>query len=137
MTPALACRINEWQSQWVYKDGARGPVEIDCWGLVLEVSQWLGTAKPFDSLEIIEASKSADYSAVKAVFADHVKAGEWQTCDPETGAVAFFGEMKDAIHAGICIGGGVLDISAQDGVRFRRIGGHDLPKRMEYARWVG
>lgn len=30
--------------QWVYEDGARGPVRIDCWGLVREVRHDMGYA---------------------------------------------------------------------------------------------
>lgn len=137
MTPAQACQINEWQATLVYKDGARGPIQIDCWGLVLATSAYLGIAPPYDSLAIRKASKQAGYKQVKQVFADEVKASDWQLCEPETGAVAFFGKLAEASHAGICLWGGVLDISSASGVRFRFYNSPDMPKNMEYARWVG
>lgn len=132
MSPALACQINEWQATWAYKPCARGPVFIDCWGVVLLVCEYLGKTCPPDPM-----TSALSYRDMQAVFSEHVRSDDWQTCEPETGAIAFFGEKENASHAGICIGGGVLDISRTDGVRFRKYSDQTLPKKMEYAKWVG
>ena len=80
---------------------------------------------------------AGSFRDIQAIFSEHMNADEWQACEPGTGAVAFFGPKASASHAGICIGGGVLDISRRDGVRFRKFNAPALPARMEYARWAG
>ena len=132
MSPALACQVNEWQATWIYRPCARGPVHIDCWGVVLLVSDYLGAPCPPDPM-----MSAASFRDIEAIFSEHMLADDWKDCEPSNGAVAFFGQKGSASHAGICIGDGVLDISRRHGVRFRKFDDVTLPDKMEYARWVG
>lgn len=106
----------------------RGPQAFDCWGLVCETCRRMGWPVPFDPMEA-----SGRPEGVQAIFEQHFQSGQWRDSGAVSGAVAFFGEPARAYHAGIVIAGGVLEMSANRGLRHTPV--HRVPKNVEYRTW--
>lgn len=108
----------------------RGPDTFDCWGLVCEVCKRMGWAVPFDP---VEASLTPE--GVGDIFGAHYDASQWVDEGPVSGAVVFFGGPDRAYHAGIMIAGGMLEISANRGLRHLPVS--RITSRVEYRTWRG
>lgn len=129
MTPEA--RLADWYSIKTYQPLGRGPDQFDCWGLVLDVLDRLGGPLPLDPMKA--ALRPAQMAEI---FEAHYAPDDWRSCGPDTGAIAFFPRRACALHVGVCVAGGVLDISRAHGVRFRSIEEVGMLK-VEFARWAG
>lgn len=104
---------------------------LDCWGLVLEVCRRLGWPVPPDPLEA-----AASPSARAAIFARHLEPAAWRRRAPQDGTIGFSPAMSRALHAGICVAGGLLDTAEGRGVRWTPLAEINLAD-WEFAVWAG
>ncbi|MBI1401460.1 hypothetical protein [Hyphomonas sp.] len=114
----------------VYAPLGRGPVEFDCWGLVLAVRGALGLPLPIDPME---AARHPGEMA--QILARHLDAGDWKPSAPIDGAIVMFPSLARALHAGVWIAGGVFDISEAAGLRWRPAN-RVRAQRMEVIEWA-
>lgn len=120
-----------------YELAGRGP-RFDCWGLVLAVIQRLGLPAPLDPGE-----GAASFEDMLNIVKRSYRAADWQRVDlrPDTieasaGAVVFFPCQAQALHVGVVVDGGILDIERKGGrVRFRSLADIAFMK-WECARWA-
>ena len=113
-----------------YERGARGPDKFDCWGMVCEVCKRMGWTVPADPI-----AHSDDPRALLRIFRDEVKPHQWVRADRQDGAIAFFGRLEAARHAGIVINGGVLHTQMLHGPDW--LSPADLSDhKIEYALWA-
>ncbi len=129
MTPEP--QLADWYSIKLYEPLGRGPDRFDCWGLVLDVLSRLGEPVPLDPMQA--ALRPGD---MKEIFAAHFDADHWRDSSPVTGAIAFFPRREAALHVGVCVAGGVLDICRAHGVRFRSLEEVGMLK-VDFAKWAG
>lgn len=113
-----------------YAPLGRGPVEFDCWGLVLAARKALGLKLPLDPMEA--ALTPGD---MPAIVARNLAAGDWRPSPPADGAVVMFPSLARCLHAGVWVAGGVLDISQNAGLRWRPANRVRLI-RMEVIEWA-
>lgn len=121
----------------VYREGGRGPIYYDCSGMVIAVCRCMGWPVPDFPVDAMAAAK-------RAIFKDQKERGEWTSCEPIEGAVAFFGRFSAARHVGIVIDGGILQIAehpTNKRIVHGRVSWKPLDafagKRMEFAQWRG
>ncbi len=100
--------------RWVYEDGARGPVRIDCWGLVREVRHDMG----YPWLPSFAECRNTDPRGFTRAY--EKQAQEMQTGAAHVGAIAAAFRGRICIHVGIVVGIDgrllVLDINPGRGV---------------------
>jgi hypothetical protein len=113
-----------------YAPLGRGPVEFDCWGLVLEARRALRLPVPLDPME---AARSP--SDMAAILARHLSAGDWRPAPERDGAIVMFPSLARALHCGVWADGGVLDISREAGLRWRPAN-QVRPMRREVIEWA-
>ena len=113
-----------------YQDGGRVLQGADCWGLVLGACRDMGWPPPPDP-----GGAYRSVSARRTAFAEGYDPGAWTVHDrPCEGAVAAMPEFARCLHAGLCLGGGVLELSRKDGASWTpyfKLAG----RQMEYATW--
>lgn len=114
-----------------YVPVGRGPEGLDCWGLVLEVCSRMSWPVPPDPMEA-----AASPSARAAIFARHMRPGDWAPAPPAEGVVGFSPRLRRALHAGIVIAGGLLETAEGRGVRWTPLAEINLAD-WEFARWAG
>lgn len=83
--------------RWVYEDGARGPVKIDCWGLVREVRHDMGYAW----LPSFSECRNTDPRGFTRAYEQ--QAQEMQTGAPEPAAIAAAFRGRICVHVGIVV----------------------------------
>ncbi|MBA4338314.1 MAG: hypothetical protein C0421_05665 [Hyphomonas sp.] len=113
-----------------YAPLGRGPVYFDCWGLVLEARRLLRLPVPLDPMEAALAP-----SDMPGIIARHLAAGDWRPAPETDGAIVMFPSLARALHCGVWVAGGVLDISAAAGLRFREAN-RVRPLRREVVEWA-
>lgn len=99
---------------WVYEDGARGPLRIDCWGLVREVRHDMG----FAWLPSFSECRNTDPRGFTRAYEQ--QAQEMQTGPAEEGSIAAAFRGRICVHVGIVVAIDdrllVLDINPGRGV---------------------
>lgn len=113
-----------------YAELGRGPVEFDCWGLVLEARRLLRLPLPLDPMEA--ARKPGD---MPGIIARHLVTGDWRPAGETDGAIVMFPSLARALHCGVWASGGVLDISQAAGLRWRPANEARL-LRLELVEWA-
>lgn len=113
-----------------YAPLGRGPVEFDCWGLVLEARRLLRLPVPLDPMEAARTP-----SDMPGIIARHLQAGDWRPAPEADGAIVMFPSLSRALHCGVCAEGGVLDISQAAGLRWRPANQVRLLRR-EVVEWA-
>lgn len=100
--------------RWQYEDGARGPVFIDCWGLVREVRHDLG----YPWLPSFAECRNTDPRGFTRAYEQQAKS--MQAGDAEQGSIAAAFRGRICIHVGIVVAIDdrlmVLDINPGRGV---------------------
>lgn len=113
-----------------YAPLGRGPVDFDCWGLVLEARRVMRLPVPLDPMEAAAAP-----SDMPGIIARHLRAGDWRPAPEADGAIVMFPSLARALHCGLWADGGVLDISQAAGLRWRPANQVRL-LRMEVVEWA-
>lgn len=99
---------------WMYLDGGRGPVFIDCWGLVREVRHDLG----YPWLPSFSECRHTDLRGFTRAYEQ--QAAQMQVGEPAEGAIAAAFSGRLCVHVGIVVSIDgrllVLDINPGRGV---------------------
>lgn len=100
--------------RWQYEDGARGPLRIDCWGLVREVRHDLG----YPWLPSFSECRRTDPRGFTRAYEQ--QAERMEVAPPELGSVAAAFRGRLCVHVGIVVAIDgrlmVLDINPGRGV---------------------
>lgn len=114
-----------------YREGARGPDEFDCYGLVAEVFRTMrGIELPDWSAS--GPGQQAASRAISAALNGEVAGGrsvkvDWPADMPEDWDIAIVGSATRPHHVGVVIAGGVLHASRAFGSAW-----HSIPRFMQF-----
>lgn len=123
-----------------YREGARGPDEYDCYGLVAAVFRAVRGVELPDWYQPTPGQQGAS-RAISAALAGEVDGGRsvrvnWPDDLPEEWDIAIVGSADRPHHVGVCVAGGVLHASKAFGSAW-----HSLSRfltfypRTEFYRW--
>jgi len=103
-----------------YKDGARGPSEYDCWGLVREARHVHMGKNLLPSWGDVRNTQPKEFTRAYRYEADSL-----ELCAPEPGAIAAVMRGPLCIHVALVVaaedGLNVLDINPAKGARLQRL----------------
>lgn len=113
----------EWINQYIsvnYVDGARGPDDFDCWGLVRHVRHAHCGKALLPSWGHIRNTMPREFTEAYRAEAENM-----ELCEPEHGAIAAVFRGDICLHVGLVIEKSgclyTLDINPKKGARFQRL----------------
>lgn len=93
--------MSDWLAHYyasTYRDGGRGPVEYDCWGVVREIRhKYLGCAL-LPSWGEVRHTQPAQFTRAYAAEAQHM-----EVCEPEQGAIAACFRGRICVHVAVVV----------------------------------
>lgn len=113
--------VNDYLNYAIYKDGGRGPVEYDCWGLVREARhKHMGLAE----LPVYGQLRNDNPRSFTRAYRN--EAAKLDECDPSHGAIAAVMIGEVCTHVAVVLDEGydglwILEINPEKGARRMRL----------------